>query len=122
PITNYVMHYLCKKTAVVIGHHTDKKGSSARGTGDLLGFAATQLTLDGAPCSNKFTVETIMRNAEAPEPMDVRFDFKSAPGECGELVLDTAEVIMVGTVKERNSAEVQGVRSVLRANPGISSN
>jgi AAA domain len=118
PITNFIQHKLCPLAAVIVGHHTDKKGNSARGTGDILGFVATELFLDGNPGTNRFTVHTVMRNAEAPEPFVVKLDLRSVEVN-GAKTLDTVEVVVHGAKNDRNSPEVRDARSVLLANQGI---
>lgn len=120
PITNFIQHKLCRMAAVIVGHHTDKKGTSARGTGDILGFVATELFLDGEPASNKFTVSTVMRNAEAPEPIEVRLDLKSVTAG-GTTTLDTAEVVVQGSTAVRDAAQVRETLNIIRETPGITS-
>jgi len=123
PILNWVQHDLCKRTAVVIDHHMDKKGASARGTGDFFGFVATQISLEGKGGTNRFKVRAVLRNAEAPEPFEVKLNVETVERD-GEKVLDTAELVVLGTNTLTDRKDIEAVvraKEVIRAKPGISS-
>jgi hypothetical protein len=118
PITDWMQFDLCRHTAVLVPHHTTKDGNTARGTGDLFGFVATQMKLKGTPGKGFFKVETILRNAESPEDYSVKLNIRSVEQD-GEPTPDVAELVVqeVGPKKPEDPEEVRRVQDIFRRHP-----
>jgi hypothetical protein len=69
-VTNFIRQRLNRRgeVAVCVVHHTDKKGSGLRGTGDLRALSEVTLLTSGSS-PNRVKLEVEMRGARAPEPL-----------------------------------------------------